>query len=104
MADAVARAIVEPHHLMVEAGTGVGKALSLDSPIPTPAGWTTTTEGSINSFVSEATACRSRIRGMRPKTNATADAMRPINAVSACLGRTYWGRTARRSVTGWCKT
>lgn len=41
MADAVAEAIAAPHHLMVEAGTGVGKALAIDMPIPTPSGWTT---------------------------------------------------------------
>jgi ATP-dependent DNA helicase DinG len=41
MAEAVAAAIAGRRHLMVEAGTGVGKALALDTPIPTPTGWTT---------------------------------------------------------------
>ncbi|HKB41224.1 MAG TPA: LAGLIDADG family homing endonuclease, partial [Gemmataceae bacterium] len=41
MAEAVEAAIDGRQHLMVEAGTGVGKALALDTPLPTPSGWTT---------------------------------------------------------------
>ncbi len=40
MARTVARALEDDMHAVIEAGTGVGKALSEDTPIPTPSGWT----------------------------------------------------------------
>ncbi len=39
MAEAVAGALANGEHLLVEAGTGTGKALDVDTPIPTPTGW-----------------------------------------------------------------
>lgn len=39
MAEAVAGALVNGEHLLVEASTGTGKALDVDTPIPTPTGW-----------------------------------------------------------------
>lgn len=41
MVEAVETAIEHSTHLVVQAGTGVGKALDLATPIPTPTGWTT---------------------------------------------------------------
>ena len=35
----VADALERGDHLVVEAGTGTGKALDVDTPIPTPTGW-----------------------------------------------------------------
>ena len=39
MAREVARALTEEQHAIIEASTGTGKALDVDTPIPTPAGW-----------------------------------------------------------------
>jgi Rad3-related DNA helicase len=39
MALRVARALETDEHLIVEASTGTGKALDVETPIPTPAGW-----------------------------------------------------------------
>ena len=39
MASLVARALMEEQHAIVEAATGTGKALDVDTPIPTPTGW-----------------------------------------------------------------
>jgi Rad3-related DNA helicase len=39
MADLVAQALESGQHAVVEAGTGTGKALDVDTPIPTPTGW-----------------------------------------------------------------
>ncbi|MGH2486749.1 MAG: LAGLIDADG family homing endonuclease, partial [Ktedonobacterales bacterium] len=39
MARRVATALETGEHLVVEAGTGTGKALDVDTPIPTPSGW-----------------------------------------------------------------
>jgi Rad3-related DNA helicase/serine/threonine protein kinase len=39
MAKVVARALTERTPAVVEAGTGTGKALDVDTPIPTPTGW-----------------------------------------------------------------
>jgi Rad3-related DNA helicase/serine/threonine protein kinase len=39
MATLVARALTEERHAIVEAATGTGKALDVDTPIPTPTGW-----------------------------------------------------------------
>ena len=39
MAGLVARSLLEDTHAIVEAGTGTGKALDVDTPIPTPTGW-----------------------------------------------------------------
>jgi Rad3-related DNA helicase/serine/threonine protein kinase len=39
MATLVARSITEEQHSIVEAATGTGKALDVDTPIPTPIGW-----------------------------------------------------------------
>jgi len=39
MATLVARSINEGRHAIVEAATGTGKALDVDTPIPTPTGW-----------------------------------------------------------------
>jgi Rad3-related DNA helicase/serine/threonine protein kinase len=39
MAKLVARALTEERHAIVEAATGTGKALDVDTPIPTPTGW-----------------------------------------------------------------
>jgi len=39
MAAIVARALTEERHAIVEAATGTGKALDVDTPIPTPTGW-----------------------------------------------------------------
>ena len=39
MASLVARALMEEQHAIVEAATGTGKALDVDTPIPTPIGW-----------------------------------------------------------------
>jgi ATP-dependent DNA helicase DinG len=51
MAEAVAGAIRDRQHLLVEAGTGVGKALALDTPLPTPNGWTTMGDVQIGQLV-----------------------------------------------------
>ncbi len=40
MAELVAAALDSGQHAIVEAGTGVGKALDVDTPIATPTGWT----------------------------------------------------------------
>src|SRR5919201_3682653 len=40
MAETVATALEEGRHAIIEGGTGVGKALDVDTPIATPAGWT----------------------------------------------------------------
>ncbi|HVB73381.1 MAG TPA: helicase C-terminal domain-containing protein [Ktedonobacteraceae bacterium] len=39
MAQQVAKALIEEKHAVIEASTGTGKALDVDTPIPTPAGW-----------------------------------------------------------------
>ena len=39
MASAVAQALTEQHHAIIEAATGTGKALDVDTPIPTLTGW-----------------------------------------------------------------
>jgi Rad3-related DNA helicase/serine/threonine protein kinase len=39
MAALVARSLTEERHAIVEATTGTGKALDVDTPIPTPTGW-----------------------------------------------------------------
>jgi replicative DNA helicase len=39
MATLVARSLAEEQHAIVEAATGTGKALDVDTPIPTPTGW-----------------------------------------------------------------
>lgn len=39
MAEAVAAALTNGEHALIEAGTGTGKALDVDTPIPTPSGW-----------------------------------------------------------------
>src|SRR5258708_39526464 len=39
MATLVARSLTEYTHAVVEAATGTGKALDVDTPIPTPTGW-----------------------------------------------------------------
>jgi len=39
MATLIARSINEGRHAIVEAATGTGKALDVDTPIPTPTGW-----------------------------------------------------------------
>jgi Rad3-related DNA helicase/serine/threonine protein kinase len=39
MATIVARSLTEERHAIVEAATGTGKALDVDTPIPTPTGW-----------------------------------------------------------------
>jgi len=39
MATLVARSLIEERHAIVEAATGTGKALDVDTPIPTPTGW-----------------------------------------------------------------
>lgn len=39
LATAIANALNDQAHLVAEAGTGTGKALDVDTPIPTPGGW-----------------------------------------------------------------
>ncbi|HZS75805.1 MAG TPA: helicase C-terminal domain-containing protein [Ktedonobacteraceae bacterium] len=39
MAQVVAGALIEEKHAIIEASTGTGKALDVDTPIPTPSGW-----------------------------------------------------------------
>src|SRR6266566_8342559 len=39
MATLVARSLTEEQHAIIEAATGTGKALDVDTPIPTPTGW-----------------------------------------------------------------
>ncbi|HEU0002013.1 MAG TPA: helicase C-terminal domain-containing protein, partial [Ktedonobacteraceae bacterium] len=39
MAQMVAQALIEEKHAVIEASTGTGKALDVDTPIPTPSGW-----------------------------------------------------------------
>ncbi len=39
MAQVVARALIEEKHAVIEASTGTGKALDVDTPIPTLSGW-----------------------------------------------------------------
>ena len=39
MAELVAHALENNHHAVIEASTGTGKALDVDTPIPTPTGW-----------------------------------------------------------------
>src|SRR5215469_8259092 len=39
MAQCIADALESGEHAIIEASTGTGKALSVDTPIPTPAGW-----------------------------------------------------------------
>src|SRR5258708_36074059 len=39
MATFVAQSITEGTHAIIEAATGTGKALDVDTPIPTPVGW-----------------------------------------------------------------
>ncbi|MGH2481723.1 MAG: hypothetical protein ACRDHW_18890, partial [Ktedonobacteraceae bacterium] len=39
MAQMVAKALIDEKHAIIEASTGTGKALDVDTPIPTPSGW-----------------------------------------------------------------
>src|SRR5437879_5065609 len=63
MAEAVADAIADGKKLMVEAGTGVGKALALDTLIPTPTGWSTMGDIRAGDWVFDEQGRRCRVIG-----------------------------------------
>jgi len=61
MAQVVAKALIDEKHAVIEAGTGTGKALDVDTPIPTPAGWKRMGELVEGDYVFDEKGCPTRV-------------------------------------------
>lgn len=61
MAQMVAKALIEEKHAVIEAGTGTGKALDVDTPIPTPAGWKRMGDLVAGDYVFDEQGCPTRV-------------------------------------------
>jgi DNA segregation ATPase FtsK/SpoIIIE-like protein len=58
--------IAKMPHMLIAGATGAGKALALDTPIPTPQGWTTMGEIQVGDEVFDERGCRSTVIAATP--------------------------------------
>ena len=61
MAQVVARALIDEKHAITEASTGTGKALDVDTPIPTPSGWKRMGDLVAGDYVFDEKGCPTRV-------------------------------------------